>query len=496
MYKPYGLLIDNQWIASSELEPEVVISAASFSEIGVLANASNADVDRALLSAKTAFESWRLVPAWERAAILSAAASLIIERKASIAKMMSAETGKPTAESEGEIQASAEQFIWCSEEAKRVYGHDIPSRSADTRMKVIFQPVGVCVSLSAWNFPCLLPARKIAAGLAAGCSVIARPASEAPSGCFALAEALLDAGLPPGVLSILTGDAARISERLIASPIVRKVSLTGSVPVGKLILAQAAAGVKRVSMELGGHAPVIVHEDADPVIAAKALATAKYRNCGQVCISPSRFYVHESIYSAFVEEFCNVARSQVVGDGLNRKTTMGPLIRDRSLMSAKALIDDAVECGATLAYGGSRPVLLAMGDDSQPQENVDNGYFLEPTVLTDVPDNAKIMSTEPFSPVAPIASFSDVDEVIARANSLPFGLAGYIFTNDSAKATYTSEQLEVGMVGVNDVLLASAEIPFGGVKESGFGREGGSFALHDYLEIKYIKHKLLDAHSL
>jgi succinate-semialdehyde dehydrogenase/glutarate-semialdehyde dehydrogenase len=339
--------------------------------------------------------------------------------------------------------------------------------------------VGVCLSLSAWNFPALLPARKIAAALAAGCAIIARPASEAPGACFAIGQALRDAGLVKGALAILTGDAAQLSQTLIASPVVRKVSLTGSVPVGKRILSLCAAGVKKVTMELGGHAPVIVHADSDPVAAAQKVAAAKFRNCGQVCISPSRFYVHESVKPAFEAAFARYAETVVVGDGLTEGVTMGPMIRDAALSAALLLIEDAIDQGARVLAGGKRPT------------NLNKGNFIEPTVLTDVPDNARIMRDEPFAPVAPIAGFTELDDVLDRANAVPYGLAAYVFTHDSALADLTAERLEVGMVGINDTLLATAEAPFGGIKESGFGREGGSLGIKDYLEPKYIRRKLI-----
>jgi succinate-semialdehyde dehydrogenase/glutarate-semialdehyde dehydrogenase len=344
---------------------------------------------------------------------------------------------------------------------------------------VIYQPVGVCLSLSAWNFPALLPARKIAAALGAGCAVVARPASEAPGPCFAIADALIDAGVPPGVITVITGPATELSSYLIASPVIRKVSLTGSVAVGKQVLMQAAAGVKRVSMELGGHAPVIVHRDADPVAAARALAMAKFRNSGQVCISPSRFYVHASLKEPFERTFAEVAGTIVVGDGLKDGVTMGPMIRRKGLEGALALIQDAVKRGARVLHGGGRPAHL------------NKGHFLEPTVLTDVSDDARIMNEEPFAPIAPIAPFTDEDDVIRRANGLPFGLAAYVFTNDAERGQRTAERLESGMVGVNEVLLATAEAPFGGIKESGFGREGGALGIKDYLEPKYIRQKLI-----
>ncbi|WP_425419346.1 NAD-dependent succinate-semialdehyde dehydrogenase [Oricola indica] len=479
MYEAYGLLIDGEWKAATDNATLEVFSPVSEERIGSVPAAGDADIAAALKSAAEGFRVWSSVSAWNRAAILRRTADLLRERIEDAARVMSTETGKPLAEARAEINASADQFEWYGEEAKRIYGQTIPGRAADERLSVIHQPVGPCLALSAWNFPALLPARKIAAALAAGCSVIARPASEAPGSCMVLAQALLDAGLPAGALSVLTGDPVPMVEKLIASPVIRKVSLTGSVPVGKEVLRQCAAGVKKVTLELGGHAPVIVHSDFDPVAAAEKLAATKFRNCGQVCISPSRFYVHESIREPFEQAFAEYARKLVVGDGLEDGVTTGPMIRRRALDSALRLIEDALAKGGRLMAGGGRP------------EGLDKGHFLAPTVIAGVPDDAAIMSEEPFAPVAPIAAFSDFDEVIARANATPFGLASYVFTHDGALASQTAEALEAGMVGVNETLLATAEAPFGGVKESGFGREGGSLGILDYLTPKYIRHKLV-----
>ena len=479
MYGQFGLLIDNTWSPSSNQGTMPVFSPVTEDVIGHIPVATDHDIARALTSAATGFTTWREAPAWNRAKILRKASDLIRERVENIAHIMSTETGKPLAEARGETNAAADQFEWYGEEAKRVYGHTIPGRAVDQRMTVLFQPVGVCLSLSAWNFPALLPARKIAAALAAGCSVIARPASEAPGTCFALVRCLIDAGVVSGAVTVLTGPAQNLSQKLIASPIIRKVSLTGSVTVGKSLLRQCADGMKRVSMELGGHAPVIVHHDADPVMAARVTAAAKFRNCGQVCISPSRFYVHESIVDVFQNTFTEFAKALVVGNGLDEKTSMGPMIRARGLNAAEELIVDALARKAKLLTGGKRPSYL------------NKGHFLEPTVLSNVPDDARVMHEEPFAPIAPITSFADTNEVIARANALPFGLAGYVFSNDSMLAQSTAERLETGMVGINEMLIATAEAPFGGMKESGFGREGGALGILDYLEPKYIRHKLI-----
>ena len=479
MYGKYGLLIDGNWNAASDGGLLSVSSPVTEDIIGTVPSATEADIDRALQAAASGFRAWSGIAAWTRASVLRKAADLLRERNEAGARIMSTETGKPLAEARAEFNAAADQFEWYGEEAKRIYGQTIPGRARDERLSVTYQPVGVCLALSAWNFPALLPARKIAAALAAGCSVIARPASEAPGSCMVIAQALLDAGLPAGALSLLTGNSGPMVQRLIASPVIAKVSLTGSVPVGKEILRQCAAGIKKVSLELGGHAPVIVHSDYNPVAAAEKLAATKFRNCGQVCISPSRFYVHHSICHEFEDAFAAYARKLVVGDGLHDGVTTGPMIRQRALDNALRLIDDARAKGARLIAGGGRPA------------DLDKGHFLEPTVLADVPDTAAIMIEEPFAPVAPISAFDTFDEVIARANSTPFGLASYVFTHDGALAAETAEALQAGMVGINETLLATAEATFGGIKESGFGREGGSLGILDYLTPKYIRHKLV-----
>jgi len=478
MYSRFGLLIDGAWRPASDGATLTVASPVTEMAIGTVPAASEADQQAALDAAARAFPRWAAVPAWERAAILRRTADLLRAGLEDHARLMASETGKPMAEARGEVRAAADQFEWLGEEAKRIYGQTIPGRHGDERLSVIHQPVGPSLALSAWNFPALLPARKIAAALAAGCSVVARPASEAPGSCFVIGEALLAAGLPAGALSIVTGQAVPMVERLIRSPVIRKVSLTGSVGVGRQILRIAADDIKKVTMELGGHAPVIIHDDADPVAAARLLAAAKYRNCGQVCISPSRFYVHRDLAGTFASTFAEVASGLVLGDGLDPATTTGPMIRARAVETALGLIDDARARGARLLAGGGRPAHL------------NRGHFLEPTVLADVPDDARIMREEPFAPVAPISSWSNFDDVIARANATEFGLAAYVFTADSGRAARTAEALEAGMVGINETLLATAEAPFGGTRQSGFGREGGSLGIVDYLVPKYIRHRL------
>lgn len=481
LYRDYGLFINGQWQPASEGGVREVIDPANEEVIGWLPAAGKDDLDAALSGAQQGFAIWRRTSPWERAAVLRRTADLIRSRVEAMAQLMSVETGKPLAQAKGEISDAADQFDWYAGETQRLYGQTMEARLPEVRMQVRYEPVGVVAAFSAWNFPALLPSRKIAAALAAGCSVIAKPASEAAGSCMAIVQALHDAGLPAGAVSLVTGDSSFISEYLVRSPIVNKVTLTGSTGVGKRLLHLAADGVKRVSMELGGHAPVLVFEDADVAYAAEQCARFKYRNCGQVCASPSRFYVHESLYAAFCERFAEIANSLKVGHGLDPETAVGPMANRRGLDNAHRLIDDALAQGARLIAGGGRPADISG----------DKGYFLAPTALADVPTNALIMRQEPFAPVAPIAPFSTFDEAIQLANSTPYGLASYLFSNSLKTTTMASEAIEAGMVGINELGIASAEMPFGGVKESGMGREGGSLGIRDYLEPKFIKTRLL-----
>ncbi len=478
MYENYGLYIDGEWRPASDGGVKEVFDPATEAVIGTIPVATPADLDAALAAAERGLKVWRVADPWERGAKLRKVAGLIRERVDAIAEIMSSETGKPLAEATAETKAAADQFEWYSEETKRIYGQTIEGRTTDVRLTVRYQPVGVVAAFSAWNFPALLPSRKIAAALGAGCSIIIKPAGEAPGSCMALIQACHDAGIPAGVVNYVTGNSSVIAPHLIKADSVRKVSLTGSVPVGQQILHLAADGVKKVTMELGGHGPVLVFEDADAEAAARTCATTKFRNCGQVCISPSRFYVHEAVYDTFASAFAEVAQGLKVGRWMDAGVQMGPMASARGLATAKEMIKDAQDRGAELLAGGDTP------------KGMDKGYFLEPTVLGRVPDEAKIMVEEPFAPVAPIVTFSGIDEVLARANALPFGLAGYIFTSSLKTAHVASDALECGMVGVNEMLLATAEAPFGGIKESGMGREGGSLGIMDYLEPKYIKMKL------
>lgn len=475
MYEQFGLWIHGAWRPARDGRSQKVLDPADETVLGEIPSASTRDLDDALASAAQTARSWRATPAWERSAILRRTAIELRARADRAAESMSRETGKPIAEARGEMNAAIEQFDWYADEARRVFGHTLDGRDPNVRLNVRYEPVGPVAAFTAWNFPALLPARKIAAALAAGCTIILKPSEETPSSAYFIAAAAHAAGLPAGVLNVVTGDPADIARHLIASRIIRKVSLTGSARVGKELMRMSAEGMKKITMELGGHAPVLVFPDADPIAAGEACARAKFRNAGQVCISPSRFYVHESLYEPFATAMVKTARALRIGRGLDAGVEFGPMVNARGRDRAAALVEDALTRGAHLLTGGKPPAGFA------------RGFFYEPTVLGSVPDSARIMHEEPFGPVAPITSFRDFDEVIERANGVPFGLAGYVFSRSLETAIHASEALEVGMVGVNDLLLAAAEIPFGGIKESGIGREGGQLGILDYLEPKYVK---------
>ena len=455
MYEQFGLWIQGAWRPASDGRSQAVLDPADETVLGKIPCASARDLDDALVSAAQTARPWRATPAWERSALLRRTAAELRARSDTAAESMSRETGKPIAEARGEMNAAIEQFDWYADEARHIFGHTLDGRDPNVRLNVRYEPVGPVAAFTAWNFPALLPARKIAAALAVGCTIIVKPSEETPSSAYFIAEAAHAAGLPAGVVNVVTGDAAGIARHLIGSPLIRKVSLTGSAPVGKELMRMCAVGMKKITMELGGHAPVLVFADADPIAAGEACASAKFRNAGQVCISPSRFYVHESVYEAFATSMVNTAQALRIGRGLDAGTEFGPMVNARGRDRVAALVADACSRGARLLTGG------------KPPAGFERGFFYEPTILGSVPDSARIMHEEPFGPVAPLASFRDFDEVIDRANNVPFGLAGYVFSRSLETAVRASEALEVGMVGVNDLLLAAAEIPFGGIKESG-----------------------------
>ncbi len=469
------MLIDGAWTQGSDGESGAVLNPADGSEIGRVPHATKDDLDRALDAAGRAFRAWKGVTAAHRCGVLGKAADLIEARKADIARTMTIENGKPLAEAAGEVQFCADATRWYAEEAKRAYGRIVPARAAGVRQLVTKEPVGPALGFAAWNFPAGNVALKIAAALAAGCSIIVKPSDETPGAAVAIGRCFQDAGTPAGALNIVFGPAAAISEHLIASPIPKKLSLTGSTPVGKLLQRLASETLKRCTMELGGHAPVLVFDDADLEKALDVLVASKFRNAGQVCTSPTRFYVQKTIYEQFIAGFVERSRKIVVGDGLDEGTVMGPLITSRRLDLMDDYVRDAIAKGATIALGGER---------------LDRkGNFYAPTVLRDVTDDARVMVEEPFGPLAQITSFDTAEEAVERANSLPFGLAAYVFTTNLATAANVGEALEAGVVGVNHTSVHEAETPFGGVNESGYGAESGAEGLEAYLRTKMISEK-------
>ncbi|MEU1726770.1 NAD-dependent succinate-semialdehyde dehydrogenase [Nonomuraea sp. NPDC005692] len=475
---PAAMYVAGAWHRAEQTFP--VHNPADGELLAELPVARPSDLDLALDAAAEGFATWRRTQPWERSRILRRIADGIRAQAERFALVMTLDQGKPLAQSEGEVLAAADQFDWYADEARRVYGRTVEARDPDTRILIRREPVGPVAAFAAWNFPALLPVRKIAPALAAGCSVIVMAPAEAPLSTLLIAEIADAAGLPAGALNVVTGDGPAISRRLIASDVIRKVSLTGSVPVGAELLRLAADGIKSVSMELGGHAPVLVFPDADPERAARLCARAKFRNSGQVCISPSRFLVHEEIAGAFAEAFADETRGLRLGDGRDPATDVGPLTTARRLNAVHELVQDAVTRGATVLAGGG-------------PADLPGGHYYRPTVLSGVSDDMRVMVEEPFGPIAPISTFATFDEAISRANATPFGLAGFVFTEDLATAFRAGEELETGMVGVNELTIATAEAPFGGVKQSGFGREGGTEGLADYTVAKYVNLRLRGA---
>jgi succinate-semialdehyde dehydrogenase/glutarate-semialdehyde dehydrogenase len=471
MDKQPKLLIGGQFRASGSGKAVAVINPCTEETLWEQPSCRAADVTEALAHARAAQMAWQKVHGWERGKILRRVAQEMRARAEDIARALSLEIGRPIAQSGGEVQAAIEQFEWFAGEAERLFGDTIASRQGG-RLMTEYEPVGIVAAFTAWNFPVNLPVRKIAPALAAGCAVIVRPSEQVPMTSTLIAEACVAGGVPAGVLQLLLGPASEITPVLMAAPEVRKISLTGSTRVGQMLLSEAAKTVKRASMELGGHAPVVVCADADIEAAAVQCAAFKFRNAGQVCIAPSRFYVEDSVADRFVAKFKSEAEALKVGDSQDTATTMGPLTVASGREKVEELSADAVARGGKLITGGTRP------------EGRNAGYFFQPTIIADVPDEARIMSEEPFGPIAPVARFSNFDDAMARANSTPFGLAAYAFTGSHRKAEALSRGLHAGMVGVNTFLIAHAEAPFGGVDFSGMGREGGREAVRDYQNVK------------
>ena len=472
-YPDTQLFIDGSWRDAADGRSLAVQNPATGAQIGRVAHAGKADLDQALAAAERGFAVWRDQTPAQRSKIMRAAAALMRERAGDIAALLTQEQGKPLAEAKGEAMAAADIIEWFAEEGFRVYGRLVPHRSnLAVRQMVVKDPVGPVAAFTPWNFPINQVVRKIAAGLACGCSMIVKAPEETPASPAALIRAFQDAGLPEGVLGLVYGDPAEISDYLISSPIIRKITFTGSTPVGKLLAGLAGKHMKRVSMELGGHAPVIVCEDADVALAVKSVGAAKFRNAGQVCISPTRFLVHRSVEQEFGRALAELAQGLKVGDGLAEGTQMGPLANPRRLAAMAEFQQDAVEKGATVLTGGNR-----IGDA---------GNFWAPTVLTDVPLEARLFNDEPFGPVAGIRAFDRLDEAIAEANRLSYGLAGYAFTRSLANADLLARRVEVGMLWVNTPAAGTAELPFGGIKDSGYGTEGGPEAMEAYLNTRAV----------
>ena len=472
-YPNTQLFINGEWQDAADGKSLAVFNPATGKEIGRVAHAGIADLDRALEATQKGFEKWRDMPAIERSKIMRKAAGLMRERAGDIAALLTQEQGKPLPEAKAEAMAAADIIEWFADEGQRVYGRIVPSRAnLAIRQMVLKDPVGPVAAFTPWNFPINQVVRKMAAALAAGCSRIVKAPEETPAAPAALIRAFADAGIPAGVLGLVYGNPADISNYLIPHPVIRKISFTGSTTVGKQLAAMAGLHMKRVTMELGGHAPVIVAEDADIELAVKSAGAAKFRNAGQVCISPTRFLVHESISKDFAAALVRHAQGLKIGDGGAEGTTMGPLANPRRITAMAEFTQDAVKHGATVAHGGAR-----IGE---------SGNFWQPTILTDVPLQAKVFNDEPFGPMAAIRPFNTLDEAIVEANRLPYGLAGYAFTRSLKNADLLARRMEVGMLWVNMPAMPSAEMPFGGVKDSGYGSEGGPEAMEAYLNARAV----------
>jgi succinate-semialdehyde dehydrogenase/glutarate-semialdehyde dehydrogenase len=472
MYPDTQLYIDGAWCASAADRKHPVVNPATGAIIGQFAWADRADLDRALEAAAKGFATWRKVSAYERSKIMRKAASLMRERIDTIATYMTMEQGKTLAEAKAEIANGADTIDWFAEEGRRTYGRVIPARAEGVYQLVVKEPVGPVAAFTPWNFPINQIVRKLSAALAAGCSIIVKAAEETPASPAELIRAFADAGVPPGAVNLVYGDPASISSYLIPHPVIRKISFTGSTVVGKQLAALAGQHMKRVTMELGGHAPVIVFDDADVAVAAKVMASSKFRNAGQVCISPTRFLVQEGIYDSFVEQFVANTKRLKVGDGLEKGVNMGALANPRRSRAMEANVEDVTRHGAHIKTGGHR-----IGE---------KGNFFEPTVVTELPNDARAMNEEPFGPMAIINPFKTFEDAVREANRLPFGLAAYAWTKSAKTANAIAASVETGMISINHVGLGIPETPFGGVKDSGYGSEGGSEAIEPYMNPKFV----------
>lgn len=474
MYQKLALYINGEFISGEGRQTQDVINPATLEVLGQLPHATESDLEMALQAADKAFASWKKSSPMDRSAILRKVGQLSRDRAKEMAHNMTLDQGKPLAESIGEIVSCADHCDWHAEECRRIYGRVVLPRNSDVRQLVLKEPVGVCVAFTPWNFPYNQAIRKVCAAIGAGCTIVLKGPEDSPSAVMAIAQMFHDAGLPPGVLNIVWGEPAKVSDYLIRSPISRKVSFTGSVPVGKQLAALAGAHMKRVTMELGGHSPVLVFADADVERAATMLAKFKIRNAGQVCVSPTRFYVQKNVYDKFLAKFIDVLKSVKMGNGLDDGVEMGPLAHERRIPAISRFVEDARKRGATIELGG--------------EPGSGKGFFFPPTVITGLKDDSLLMTEEPFGPVAPVVPFDTMDEVLTRANSLPFGLSSYVFTNSLQTATKVSNSLEAGMVNINHFGSALPETPFGGIKDSGIGSEGGSETFDAYLVTKFVTH--------
>ncbi len=471
-YQNTALFIDGNWQAAQSGRTIDVLNPATCETIGTVAHAGTADLDRALAATERGFAVWRKTSPLERSKIMRRAAELMRQRAETTATIMTMEQGKPRAEALLETASAADIIDWFAEEGRRAYGRVIPARAEGVYQLVIKEPVGPVAAFTPWNFPINQVVRKVSAALAAGCSIIVKGPEETPAAPGALIACFADAGVPDGVINLVYGVPAEISSYLIAHPIIRKISFTGSVPVGKQLAAMAGLHMKRATMELGGHGPAIVFNDADLATAVDRLAGAKFRNAGQVCVAPTRFLVQEGVYEEFVTRFTARAAALKLGNGMDADTTMGPLINERRVNAIESLVEDAVAKGAKLTTGGRRPA--------------NAGYFYEPTVVINLTTEMRMMQDEPFGPLALMLPFRDLDEAVAEANRLPFGLAAYAWTRSTQTATALSQQVETGMITINHLGLALPETPFGGIKDSGYGSEGGTEAMEAYLNVKFV----------
>ncbi|WP_342643651.1 NAD-dependent succinate-semialdehyde dehydrogenase [Rhodoligotrophos ferricapiens] len=473
-YPRVDLLIAGQWRQASDGASAPVINPATEEEIGRVPIATLSDLEQAVLSTEKAFQVWRQTAPHERYQIMKGAARLLAARAREIGLIMTLEQGKPVAQAQAEVANGADLIEWFAEEGRRISNRLIPARIANVEQRVIRDPIGPVAAFTPWNFPVNQAVRKISAAVAAGCTIILKGPEDTPASCAALVAAFTDAGLPEGVINLVYGNPSQISDYLIKHPVVRKVSFTGSTAVGKQLASLAGSQMKPVTMELGGHGPVLILSDADVERAATILCGAKYRNAGQICTAPTRFIVHDKIRAPFLEAFVEGAKAIRVGNGLDPETQMGPVAHERRLAAMEMLVADAVAQGAKVAAGGKR-----IGN---------RGFFFEPTVLTDVPLGARAMNEEPFGPVALINSCDDEDAMVAEANRLPYGLASYVYTRSPRKAADLGRRLEAGMISINHHGLGLPEVPFGGIRDSGHGNEGGAEALDAYLVSKYITH--------